>query len=166
MVMPDTTRPLAAALRDSPAAALLDRWATAQAAAAIVAPLAQAVAARLDLRVPGACDLRDSVLHLAVPSAAEAAKLRQIEPRLIAALVAHGFAVYGMKVRVQAGATPYPGQGSPPGSSSGEPFTPASSASVAAVKHGAATLHAPALAQALDRLADALARHRARAAAR
>lgn len=163
--MSDRARPVADALRESPAAAqLLDRWAASQAAAAVVAPLAADLAPGLDLRAPGACELRDGNLLLTVPSAAAAAKLRQIEPRLLAALAARGSAVYGMKTRVQAGATPYPGQGSPPPSSPGEPFAAASAAAVSAVRESAATVHAPALAHALRRLADTLTRHRARGA--
>jgi hypothetical protein len=159
----EAPRVLAAALREAPgAASLLDRWTTAQAVARVVAPLARGLAPGLDLADPGRCELRDGVLRVTVGSAAEAAKLRQAEPRFVAALAARGFAVYGMKTRVQAGGSTYPGQGSPTTSSSGEPFTAASAASVAAVQRGAGAVHAPALAGALARLADTLTRHAAR----
>jgi hypothetical protein len=159
----DPPRPLAAALRDAPgAASLLDRWTTAQAVARVVAPLARTLAPGLDLADPGRCELRDGVLRVTVGSAAEAAKLRQAEPRFVAALAARGFAVYGMKTRVQAGGSNYPGQGSAPPSSPGVPFTAASADSVDAVRRSADAVHAPALAGALARLADTLAQHATR----
>jgi hypothetical protein len=159
--MSDSARVVADALRAAPAtAALLTRWHTAQEVARVLVPLAQGLAPGLDLSDPGRCELREGVLLLTVASAAEAAKLRQAEPRFLAALAARGLAVYGMKTRVQAVGSTYPGQGSAAPSSSGSPFAAASAESVAAVERGAAAVHAPALQQALQRLAATLQRHR------
>jgi hypothetical protein len=43
----------------------------------------------------------DGVLRVATPSAAAAAKLRQFEPRLVAGLVARGWAVTRLRARTQ-----------------------------------------------------------------
>jgi hypothetical protein len=151
--MTNSPRPVAEALRESPAAALLARCEAAREIGRLLAPLARTTAPGIDLLVPGRCELRDGVLWIAVESAAEAAKLRQAAPRLLAVLSAHGTRVYEMKTRVQAGDTSYPGQGTGPASSLGQPFAPVTDRGVMAVERAARQLPASALQQALQRLA-------------
>ncbi len=159
--MSNPARPVAAALRDSPAAAaLLARWETSQAIGRILAPVARSLAPGLTLGA-GRCDLRDGILWITVESAAESAKLRQAAPRLVAALIAHGFAVYEMKTRVQAGVMPYPGQGTQVASSPEMQYPAVSSRGVAAIETAAQTLPDSALQRALRHLAKTLSRRRA-----
>ena len=148
--MANPARPVAAALRDSPAAAaLLDRWETSQALTRVLLPLARSIAPGLMLG-PGHCDLRDGVLWITVESAAESAKLRQAAPRLVATLVAHGFQVYEMKFRIQAGGTP----------SSELQYPRVSNRGIGAIETAAQTLPDSALRRALRRLAETLSRRR------
>jgi len=155
--MPDSARSAAAALRDSPAAALLARWERSLEASGVVTPLARTIAPGLTLG-PGRCELLDGVLRITAASAAESAKLRQAAPRLLAALVAHGFQVYEMKISVQAGGTPYPGQGTPVASSPEMAFSRPSSRGITAVEIAARKLPESPLQQALRRLAATLRR--------
>lgn len=156
--MSSPARPVAAALRDSPgAAALLARWETSQAVLRILAPLVRSLAPGIALG-SGHCELRDGVLMITVESAAESAKMRQAAPRFVAALVAHGFPVYEMKTRVQAGATPYPGQGTAVPSSSEMQFPPVSARGIHAVEASASALPDSGLRHALRRLARTLGR--------
>lgn len=156
--MSNAPRPVAEALRESPAAALIARCETAQAIGRLLAPLARSVAPGIDLRAPGCCELRDGVLWIAVDSAAEATKLRQAAPRLLAALSSHGTRVYEMKTRVQAGDTSYPGQGTGEASSFGVPFAPVTDRGAGAVEAVARQLPESTLQQALRRLAVTLRR--------
>ena len=159
--MSSPARTVSAALRDSPgAAALLARWETAQAVSRVLAPVAHSVAPGMDLLVPGRCDLREGVLWITVESAAESAKLRQAAPRFIAALASHGFEVYEMKCRVQAGGSSYPGQGMTEASSPGLAFAPVTDQGVGAVEAAARQLPESALQRALQRLARTLSRRR------
>jgi hypothetical protein len=158
--MSNPARPVAAALRDSPAAAaLLARWETSQALTRVLLPLARSIAPGLMLG-PGHCDLCDGVLWITVESAAESAKLRQAAPRLVAALVAHGFQVYEMKLRIQAGGTPYPGQGTAMASSSELQYPRVSNRGIGAIETAARALPDSALRRALRRLAETLSRRR------
>lgn len=161
--MASPARLVAAALRDTPeASSLLARWETSQAISRVLAPLARSVAPGLDLLKPGCCELREGVLWIAVDSAAEAAKLRQAAPRLLAELVSHGMQVYEMKTRVQAGNTTYPGQGTAGPSSPGLDYPPVTARGAAAVQAAAEHLPASALQSALRRLAATLDRRRER----
>jgi hypothetical protein len=153
---------VAAALRDAPGtASLLARLEASQAASGILAPLVRGFAPGLDLQAAGRCELRDAVLWITVDSAAEAAKLRQAAPRLLAALASNGQQVYEMKTRVQAGKSPYPGQGTAGDSSRGLDYPPVSAAGVAAVQQAAEKLPVSGLRSALGRLARTLDRRRA-----
>lgn len=162
--MSSPARPVAAALRDAPGtASLLARLEASQAASGILAPIVRGLAPGLDLQTPGRCELRDAVLWITVDSAAEATKLRQAAPRLLAALASHGQPVYEMKTRVQAGKLPYPGQGTAGDSSRGLDYPPVSTTGVAAVQHAADQLPISGLKAALGRLARTLDRRRSRA---
>jgi hypothetical protein len=161
--MASPARPLAAALRDAPeAASLLARWEASQAISRVLAPLARSLAPGLDLLKPGCCELRDSILWIAVDSAAESAKLRQAAPRLLAELISHGMQVYEMKTRVQAGSTSYPGQGTAGASSLGLAYPPVTARGAAAVQEAADHMPASDLQSALKRLATTLDRRRER----
>lgn len=149
-------RPVAEALRESPAAALLARCDTALAAGKLLAPLTREILPGIDLLAPGRCELRDGVFWIAVDSAAEATKLRQAAPRLLAALSAHGTRVYEMKTRLQAVGTSYPGQGTHHPSSLGVPFAPVTDLGVGAVERIAQQLPDSELQLALRRLAATL----------
>lgn len=156
--MAESARPIGAAFADSPeTAALLARIGSAQRAADLIAPLAASLGCGFDPK-PGNCELRGGVLLLAVDSAAQAAKLRQAVPRFQAALSANGVQVYEIKLRVQAVASHYPGQGRERGSSSGTPFPPVSSQTAEGFAADAARLGG-ALGAALRRLASALEHH-------
>jgi len=113
--MNDPAQPLSRVLRNAPEAArLLARWEATQRAARVIAPACRSLASGFDPLEPGRCELRDALLWLTAPSTAQAAKLRQATPRLLSALAAEGLQVYEVRVRVQAGATGYPEQGSKP----------------------------------------------------
>ena len=98
-----TARPVFAWLgEDATARALAqraDRMVALQAALALASPLSGLVALELDTA---------GVLRVAAPSAAAAAKLRQLEPSLVAALRRQGWTVERLRVR------PQPREGSPP----------------------------------------------------
>lgn len=75
----------------------------------------QAVAAVLPPGLGAVCvvaKLESQRLHLAVPAAAHAAKLRQMAPRIAQALNAQGWNLNEISVRIQAG-MPRPGQRAP-----------------------------------------------------
>ena len=159
--MSSPARPVGAALHDSPSiASLLTRLETSQAASRVLVPLARGLVPGLDLQSAGRCELRDAVLWITVDSAAEATKLRQAAPRMLAALATNGLQVYEMKTRVQAGNSPYPGQGTAGDSSRGLDYPPVSATGVAAVQQTADQLASSALKSALGRLARTLERRR------
>lgn len=161
--MSSPARPVAAALVDAPgAASLLARVEASQAAGRVLAPLVRALVPGLDLLPAGRCELRDAVLLITVDSAAEASKLRQAAPRLLAALASNGQQVYEMKTRVQAGISHYPGQGTAGDSSRGLDYPPVSATGVAAVRQAADQLPDSGLQRALGRLARTLDRGRER----
>lgn len=100
-------RSLAAALADSPAAALLhklERW---RRIADIVALEARHIAPDFDARDPRACELGDDDLILNARSAAQASKLRQGLPALLRLLHRQGAQVCQIVVRVQPSLTGY-----------------------------------------------------------
>jgi hypothetical protein len=109
-------RPLAAALAESPAAALLHRLERWRAIAALTGPAAAAIAPDFPVGDPRACELRGDVLTLTASSAAQAAKLRQGIPGLLRLLHQHGTQVTEIRVRVQPA-----GAGHAP-DADGEPF--------------------------------------------
>jgi hypothetical protein len=159
--MTSPARLVGAALRDAPSTAtLLARLEASETASRILTPLARTLAPGLDLHTAGRCELRDKVLWLTVESAAEAAKLRQAAPRLLAALTSSGVQVYEMKTRVQAGNTHYPGQGTAGDSSRRPDYPPVSALGATAVRQAADRLPASSLQRALGRLARTLDRRR------
>lgn len=105
-------RSLAAALADSPAAALLhklERW---RRIADVIAQEAERIAPDFNARDPRACELREDELVLNARSAAQAAKLRQGLPGLLRLLHHQGAQVCQIRVRVQPAPTGYPGDAS------------------------------------------------------
>jgi len=162
--VPETARPIAAALRDSPeAASLIARWEATQRAAQCIAPVCRSLASGFDPLVPGRCELRDAVLWLNPTSTAQAAKLRQAMPSLLSCLRSEGVQVYEIKFRVQAGVTPYPGQGSGGPSSPAEAWPSASERAIDAVSKLALTIVDSPLKLAASRLASTLRRRLVRA---
>ncbi len=156
--MSDPIRSIGAALADTPeTAALLDRVDSARRAANLISPLALALACGFDPR-QGQCELRDGVLLLTVETSAQAAKLRQAVPRFHAALSANGIRVYEIRLRVQAGGMPYPGQGREIPSSSVLPFPPVSTATAERLAEDATQIGGS-LGAALKRLALTLVGH-------
>jgi len=162
--VPETARPIAAALRDSPeAASLIARWEATQRAAQCIAPVCRSLASGFDPLVPGRCELRDAVLWLNPTSTAQAAKLRQAMPSLLSCLRSEGVQVYEIKFRVQAGVTPYPGQGSGGPSSPAEAWPSAGERAIDAVSELALTIVDSPLKSAASRLASTLRRRLVRA---
>lgn len=157
--VPDPARPLADALRDSPEAArLLARWETTQRIAHRLVPACRSLASGFDPLVPGRCEWRDGVLWLAASSTAQAAKLRQATPRLLTALDGEGVQVYEIRVRVEAGISGYPEEGTaPPSSRDAAWLRPAESAG-AVLGELALTVRESPLKRALERLAATLAK--------
>ncbi|MFO0315367.1 MAG: hypothetical protein ACK50S_00565 [bacterium] len=94
-------RPLAVALAESAAAALLHRLERWRAIATLMAPAAAAIAPDFPAGDPRACELRGDVLILNAGSAAQAAKLRQGIPGLLRLLHQQGTQVTEIRVRVQ-----------------------------------------------------------------
>ncbi len=159
--MPSHARPIAAALRDSPQAALLlARWEATQRAARAIAPTCHLIAG-FDPCAPGACELRGDTLWLSLPSSSHSAKLRQATPRLLSNLAADGIRVYEIKTRVQPAVTSYPGDGSPvPSSDSslGIAWPGNGEGAVAAVAQLASSIEESPLKQAAQKLAATLNR--------
>lgn len=157
--MSATPRLVAAALRDSPqAAVLLARWEATQRAALSIAAACRSVAG-FDPVKPGACELRGETLWLNLPSPSHSAKLRQATPRLLSNLAASGVRVYEVKTRVQAAVTSYPGDGTgtpSSGSSPGIAWPLNDESAVAAVTELAASIAESPLKQAAQRLAATL----------
>jgi len=144
-------------LRDAPEAArLLARVEATQRISRSIAPVCRSLASGFDPLQPGRCELRDEVLWLSASSTAQAAKLRQATPRLLTTLGGEGIRVYEIRVRVEPGITGYPEQGStPPSSQDAGWLRPATSAGDTVSKL-ALTVRAPALQQAIERLAATL----------
>ncbi|MFN7888294.1 MAG: hypothetical protein ACK5OR_05830 [Betaproteobacteria bacterium] len=95
------SRTVAAALAESPAAALLERLAATQSAAAAIADAVAELTPGLNLTQPGTADLHGETLLLNAPTAAAAAKLRQAIPGLLALLHQQGVEVNQIRLRVQ-----------------------------------------------------------------
>jgi len=92
---------LSQALAETPAAALISRCERADQAARLVTA-AFADLSPLPAEIPAIhCQIREHLLLVFVPSAAQAAKLRQALPRLQAILQAHGLNLSEIRVRVQ-----------------------------------------------------------------
>lgn len=106
--MRSASRTVAAALADSAAGPLLARIEATQAAVAAIASALADIAPDLDLTRPGAADLNGGVLLLNTTSAAQAAKLRQALPRLLAVLHQEGAEVNEIRLRVQPRSPPAP----------------------------------------------------------
>lgn len=99
--MSTPSRTVASALADSPAAALLARLAATQRATAAMAAAVAELTPGLDLTQPGTADLQGETLLLNASTAAEAAKLRQAVPGLLALLHQQGVEVSQIRLRVQ-----------------------------------------------------------------
>lgn len=157
--MSATPRLVAAALRDSPQAALLlARWEATQRAALSIAPACRAMVGFDPVR-PGACELLGETLWLNLPSPSHSAKLRQATPRLLSNLAASGIRVYEVKTRVQPAVTSYPGDGSAlpsSGPSPGIAWPLNNERAVAAVAELAGSIAESPLKRAAERLAATL----------
>ena len=149
-------------LRDAPEAALLlARWEATQRAARCIAPACRSLASGFDPLVPGRCELRDGVLWLTASSTAQSAKLRQAVPRLLSTLGSEAIRVYEIRIRIEAGITGYPEQGtSPPSSSEAAWLQPGRDAGDTLSKLALTVRESP-LKRAVERLAETL-RKRAR----
>ena len=106
--MRSPSRTIAAALADSAAGPLLARMEATRSAVAAIAATVADVAPDLDPTRPGAADLNGKVLLLNTTSAAQAAKLRQAIPRLLAVLHQQGLEVNEIRLRVQPPGPPAP----------------------------------------------------------
>lgn len=110
--MSSPVRPVAAALREAPETArLLARVEATQRIALRIAPVCRSLAAGFDPLLPGRCECRETVVWLTASSTAQAAKLRQAVPRMLATLTEEGIRVYEMRVRVEPGITGDPERG-------------------------------------------------------
>jgi hypothetical protein len=98
-----------ALLNDPAASALMARLAAARQAAQAIAPVCAQFLPGFDATRPGVCDVREKTLHLLLPSGAHCAKLRQLAPRLLAALRRNGFEISEITSAVQPGRIPRPG---------------------------------------------------------
>jgi hypothetical protein len=95
-------RRLQDALARSPAgAALLERYAASQRAAAAIEPECQRIVPDLSPTRSGVCELRGSTLRVNARSPAQIAKLRQAAPRLLSRLQQQGLDVIEIKFGVQ-----------------------------------------------------------------
>jgi hypothetical protein len=101
--MRTTSLTLAAALADSPAAPLLARLAATRAAVAVIAAAVAELTPDLDLARPGTADIQADVLLIHATSAAQAAKLRQAIPSLLALLQQRDLDLSQIRLRVQPG---------------------------------------------------------------
>jgi hypothetical protein len=155
----DPARPLSDVLRNAPEAArLLARWEATLRAARCISPVCRLLASGFDPLLPGRCELRDGVLWLTASSTAQAAKLRQSTPRLLATLGTEGLQVYEIRVRVEPGITGYPEEGSkPPSSPDAGWLRPAESAGQEVGKLALTVRESP-LRSAIERLAATLTR--------
>ena len=99
--MRPTSLTLAAALAESPAAPLLARLDATRAAVAVIAAAVAELTPDLDLARPGVADVNGEVLLIHAASAAQAAKLRQAVPSLLALLHQQGLDLSQIRLRVQ-----------------------------------------------------------------
>jgi hypothetical protein len=158
-----TARPLAEALRDAPEAArLLARVEATQRIARRLAPACRSLASGFDPLQPGRCEWRDAVVWLTASSTAQAAKLRQATPRLLATLGEEGIQVYEMRVRVEPGITGDPEHGRRPTSSPDAAWLKPSASAGEEVSKLALTVRESPLKQAVLRLAATLRRRAGR----
>jgi len=97
-----TARRLPDALAQSPAgAALVERFAASQRAAAAIEPECKRIVPDLAPKRSGVCDLHGSTLRVNARSSAQVAKLRQAVPRLLSQLRQQGLDVNEIKFGVQ-----------------------------------------------------------------
>ena len=94
---------LAQALAETPAAALIDRCDRADQAARLIAAALGEATSLTDAPPPLTCQIREHVLLVYVSSVAQAAKLRQALPRLLATVQERGLNLSEIRVRVQPG---------------------------------------------------------------
>jgi hypothetical protein len=92
-------------------ATLLARMANSQMAATALSALCKPLVPGLDLHRAGTCDLRDGILRLSCESAAQANKLRQALPRLLAELQRTKMDVNEIRLLVQPTKVPETGVG-------------------------------------------------------
>jgi hypothetical protein len=157
LFMSSPVKPLAEVLRDAPEAArLLARWQATQRASQCIAPACRSLASGFDPLVAGRCELRDAVLWLTASSGAQSAKLRQAAPRLLTTLASEGIQVYEIRVRVDAGITGYPEQGTTAPSSSDAAWLRPSPNAAETIRKFALTVDESPLKAAFERLAATL----------
>lgn len=155
--MSSPVRPVADALREAPETArLLARVDATQRIAHRIAPVCRSLAAGFDPLLPGRCEWRDTVVWLTASSTAQAAKLRQAVPRMLATLTEEGIRVYEMRVRVEPGITGDPERGRSPPSSPDDTWLSPSRSAGDQVRKFALTVAESPLKQAVLRLAATL----------
>jgi hypothetical protein len=161
--MAEPARPLADVLRSAPEAArLLARWEATQRCARCIDPVCRSLASGFDPLLPGRCELRDGALWLTASSTAQAAKLRQATPRLLASLGSEGNQVYEIRIRIEPGIMGYPEQGTIAPSSSDATWLRPRPDAAAMVGQSALTIRPSPLRQAMERLAQTLRKRSAR----
>ncbi len=147
---------LAQALAETSAAALIAKCDHAdQAARVITAVLAEATSPK-DASSPLFCQIREHVLLVSACSVAQAAKLRQALPRLLAAVQERGLNLSEIRIRVQPGPSAEPNSGGTPPSGAGRDdpsFRPAVGGALLMADELARTLRPSELRQAAERLA-------------